>query len=48
MQQQTKVSDEAVRSAWTQAVREWQASGEAFTAARVLSRRDEILAQRQS
>lgn len=46
MQQQTKVSDEAVRTAWLQAIREWQASGEAFTANRVLARRDEILASR--
>lgn len=45
MSKQT-VGDEAVRSAWLQAIREWQASGKAFTARRVLDRRDEILANR--
>jgi hypothetical protein len=45
-QQNNQVSDEAVRDAWMQAIHEWLASGEAFTANRVLARRDEILAGR--
>lgn len=48
MQQQTKVSDEAVRDAWMRAIHEWLDSGEAFTAKRVLARRDEILREQQS
>lgn len=34
------------QAAWAQAVREWKASGERFSADKVLVRRDEILASR--
>jgi hypothetical protein len=39
-----RINEEDLRAAWLQAIREWGASGEAFTANRVLARRDEILA----
>jgi hypothetical protein len=38
--------NEAEQNAFAQAVREWKASGERFSAAEVLARRDEILASR--
>lgn len=34
------------QAAWALALKEWQTSGERFSAAKVLARRDEILASR--
>jgi hypothetical protein len=46
MNQQQTISvayDTPEQAAFAQAVREWKASGERFSAAKVLARRDEIL-----